>query len=531
MREGTGGSGLLRCAKLQRQWIQTPEAVGECGHSLGATSVLYGTGLAVQDMVAVLDALSIEMFDYYGDSYGTFFGQTLAARYPQRLRSVVLDGAYPVIDESPWYPGNAATLRFGITAVCQRDPYCASLPGTSTNRVNALLTLVRHHPVAGSAPDADGQLLNVTADISTVGLILYGGTSWLVNYRDLDAAERALHDNHDTAPLLRLVAENFEADGPSGDFGFSRALYSAVGCMDYQQIYDMRSNVDLRVRQRNASIAAQQLEDPDIEGPLTIRGFERVSIDTSLLNYCLDWPIKNPPYPPGEPIPRNAHFTDAPTLVMNGELDMLTSPIDGTTVAAQFPHGRQVIIANSFHVDALADVDNCAQVIVRNFTETLHAGDTSCAAKVKTIRLVPYFPLRARDAIPVVAGGGNSAGRVARSLASAAVQTAGDAMARWYVNYTGTDVGLRGGSWSESAHGETTTFALDGLKWTPDLAVSGTLIWNQLTGAAQANLQFTADDGNTGNVQATWNDHDSAQPAEVIGTVGGATIRGTMPAP
>jgi hypothetical protein len=29
------------------------------------------------------------------------------------------------------------------------------------------------------------------ADISTVGLILYGGTSWLVNYRDLDAAERA----------------------------------------------------------------------------------------------------------------------------------------------------------------------------------------------------------------------------------------------------------------------------------------------------------------------------------------------------
>jgi hypothetical protein len=45
---------------------------------------------------------------------------------------------------------------------------------------------------------------------------------------------------------------------------------------------------------------------------------------------------------------------------MNGELDMLTSPIDGATVAAQFPHGQQIIIANSFHVDALADVDNCA---------------------------------------------------------------------------------------------------------------------------------------------------------------------------
>jgi hypothetical protein len=144
---------------------------------------------------------------------------------------------------------------------------------------------------------------------------------------------------------------------------------------------------------------------------------------------------------------------------------------------------------------------------------------------------VPFFPLRARDAIPVVAGSGNSAGRVARSLASAAVQTAGDAMARWYVNYSGSDIGLRGGSWSDSTHGETTAFTLDSLKWTPDLAVSGTLAWNQLTGAVQTNLQFTADNGSTGSVQATWNDHESAQPPELIGTVDGATLSGTMPAP
>jgi hypothetical protein len=352
-----------------------------------------------------------------------------------------------------------------------------------------------------------------------------------VNYRDLDAAARALRDNGDNVPLMRLVAENFSADGPSGDFAYSRALYSAVGCMDYQQIYDMTSGLRSRVRQRGAAVAAQQLDDPGIEGPLTIHEFEQVSIDTSLLNYCLEWPIRHPPYTPGAPIPKGAHFTAAPTLVMNGELDMLTSWPDGGIVAAQFPHGQQIVIANSFHVDALGDIDNCAQVIVRNFTETLQAGDTSCAAKVKTIRLVPFFARHATDAIPVVATEGNMAGRPARSLASAAVQTAGDAMARWYVNYSGKDVGLRGGSWSDSAHGDTTTFALDGLKWTADLAVSGTLAWNQLSGAVQTNLQFTADDGSTGTVQAVWNDHDSAQPAYVSGTVGGVVLAGTMPAP
>ena len=96
---GTGDSGVIDCPELQTQghpiWY-----VGACGRSQGV-SVLYGTGLAVDDMVAVLDALGIGQVDYYGDSYGTFFGQVLAARHPG-VAAVVLT-AYPVIGD-PWYP-------------------------------------------------------------------------------------------------------------------------------------------------------------------------------------------------------------------------------------------------------------------------------------------------------------------------------------------------------------------------------------------------------------------------------------------
>ena len=101
---GTGNSGAIDCKPMQGAWKITIENAGACGASLGAAADYYGTGLAVEDMIAVLDHLGVKRFDYYGDSYGTFFGQTLAARYPGRLRSVVLDGAYPVIGESPWYP-------------------------------------------------------------------------------------------------------------------------------------------------------------------------------------------------------------------------------------------------------------------------------------------------------------------------------------------------------------------------------------------------------------------------------------------
>lgn len=527
---GTGASGLIKCDPLQHQQVQTVAAVGECGALLGEAADLYGTGLAVEDMVAVLDSLDIGKIDYYGDSYGTFFGQVLAARYPDRLRAVVLDGAYPVIGESPWYPSGGEAVRFGFNAVCQRDAYCASLPGAALQRIDKLVKQLQSVPISGTAPDENGAPTPATADPSTVGLILYGGLSGPVNYRDLDAAIRAL-DQNDALPLLRLVAENYSGDGPEAAFPYSRGLYSAVSCMDYPQIYNMNQSFSQRLAERDAALAKEGLDDPGVYSPLTLAQFQTVSIDTSLLNYCLQWPVSHPPYPAGQPIAPHGQFTQAPTLVINGELDMLTPVQDGAVAAAQFPHGQQLVIANSFHVDALGDVDDCTQPIVRRFVETLDPGDTSCAARVKTVRMVPFFPLLAAQAIPAVPSSGNTAGTHALAIASAAVQTAGDVMARWYVNYTGTDTGLRGGNWSWEQPGNVATFRLKAVRWTTDLAVSGSLVWNQITGDVQAQLQFSANDGTIGTLAAHWNDHESALAAQLGGTVAGQTVAASMPPP
>ena len=528
---GTGSSGLIKCGRLQHEQTQTVRAVGACGAQLGDTADLYGTGLAVEDMIAVLDALNIGKVDYYGDSYGTFFGQVLAARHPGRLRSVVLDGAYPVIGGAPWYPSAGETVRFGFNATCQRAPYCASLPGTPLQRIDDLVKSVHRMPFSGTAPDENGTPTFATADPRTIGLILYGGLSGPVNYRDLDAAIRAKRDNGDILPLLRLVAENVSGDGPSAAFPYSRGLYSAVSCMDYPEIYNMNQGFAERLRERDAALAEQRVDDPGVYSPLTLDEFQTVSIDTSVLNYCLQWPISHPPYPVGQPIPPHDQFTSAPTLVINGELDMLTPSPDGAETAAQFPNGQQLIIANSFHVDALGDVDDCTQAIVRRFVATLSVGDTSCAASVKPVRLVPFFPLLAAKAIPAIPAAGNQADKHGLSLASAAVQTAGDAMARWYINYTGTGGGLRGGTWGYTQRGEIASFTLTGARWTTDLAVSGTMVWNQSNGAIQAQLQFAEDGGATGTINATWNDHESLVAAQLAGTVGGRTVAASMPAP
>lgn len=526
---GTGGS-AIHCAGLQTN-VVTPRDVGECGRSLGRASTLYGTRLAADDMAAVLDKLHIGKVDYYGDSYGTFFGQVFTALYPDRLRSVVLDGAYPVIGETPWYSHAAHVVRTGFQLACARSPYCAGLKGNTLDRIRGLVRETRRNPFSGRAADAEGKMRDVTVDPSSIGLLLFNGGQGPVNYRDLDAAIRALHGDGDRQPLLRLIAENNANEDSSPERFFSYGLFAAVSCMDYQQIYSMLAKPKERHAQRDAALERKREKRPDVYDPLSLRDFATVPIDISVLNLCIDWPVKDPPYHPGKPIPDDAKFTQAPTLVMNGELDMLTTAAEGAIVTAQYPHGQHVVVANSFHVDAIYDIDDCAQNIVRHFVLTLEAGDTSCAARVKEVRLVPYFMRHANDAIPAVPAYGNRANQHERAIASAAVQTAGDVFVRWNINYSGNGVGLRGGRWRYTDHGHQTHYSLTDVLWTEDLPVSGTLDWNQDTGAISADLHFAVKDGTRGDVTAAWNDRDRRAVAQLSGQIGDHMLAATMPAP
>ena len=446
------------------------------------------------------------------------------------LRSVVLDGAYPVIGESPWYPENADVVKTGFNAACARNAYCSTLPGTSLSRLRMLVRQVRGRPLHGKAPDGEGVMRDVVVDPGMIGLMLFGGSGPLI-YRDLDAAARALAERNDGVPLLRLAAEVIADEDPVAPRDFSYGLFAAVSCMDYQQIYDMRSPIAARRGQRRQAITAQKASHPDSFDPLTIREFLDVPLDTSVLDLCLRWPVHNPPYTPGQPIPAGMPFTSAPTLVINGELDTLTAPEGGAIVAAQFANAQHIVVANSFHVDAIYDTDDCASKIVRRFIATLDAGDVSCAANVKPVRLVPFFPRRARDAIPAKPGSGNTATARDLALASAAVQTAGDVIARWYINFTTQGRGLHGGTWSYTGYGLVPHFTLHNVRWVRDLKVSGNAVWNGRNGRVRGTLTWQNQAGENAQIDVRWNDRDHNGLARLSGSVGGRTIHATMPAP
>jgi len=533
---GTGKSAALDCPALQNSLNGTLDTITACGMLLGDTSDLYGSGLGADDLAAVLDALGIQHIDLYGDSYGSYFCQAFAGRHGDRLRSLILDSTYPVVGLSPWYPEEDYAMRHAFNVTCQQNADCVNLPGSSMERIEQLLDAVETQPLSGTAYDGNGVLVPVTASGESLSYEAYSNATTSVVYRELDPAARAYLENGDTAPLLRLLAENFVAGlsncTPNTPGCYSAALFVAVSCTDYPQIYNMTSPAPLRPGQAQASIALEQQNDPGVYGPFTIAEYRLMPLPSSVLDMCLPWPVPSPLHPPGQPVPPGTVFPDVPVLVLSGGLDSLTPAQQGAEAAALFPNAQQIVVANSFHVTALGDLDDCASVIARRFVIDLAPGDTSCAHDIAEVRMVPKFARFMAELDPATAGAGNQGTPADLRAAAAAAYTAGDAVARWWVNYSGSGVGLRGGQFQytyASSHG--INFVLDNCRWVEDLAVSGTISWMQIKpGPIDAQVTFETPEG-AGALEITWDDREPQAQASIQGTIGGRKIVASMEAP
>ena len=163
--------------------------------------------IATDDLAAILEALSSGRINLYGDSYGTYFAQVFALRHPDRLRSLVLDGAYPLDGpDYPWYPHYAPAMRDKFNRACERAPACQAIAGSSLEHIARTLELLRAAPFSAAVRYGDGRSMRFTADASRLAIVMFGGSPAHATVRELDAAARAF-SNGDRLPLLRLMAE------------------------------------------------------------------------------------------------------------------------------------------------------------------------------------------------------------------------------------------------------------------------------------------------------------------------------------
>jgi pimeloyl-ACP methyl ester carboxylesterase len=551
---GTGNSTPVNCRSLEDYGrVQSQDgtafdrAVASCGRQLNHTwryrdggwvhaSDLFNTAYSARDVAAVLRALRAGRVDLYGDSYGSWFAQVFASRYPGQLRSVTLDSTYQVLDLDPWYTTTVVTARRAFDEACRLSVACSAAttaPGRAWGRIAALARRLARSPVSGETTTEDGTRGRVTVTpLTLVNLVNNAGFDPVV-YQDLDAAGRALVNDDDPAPLLRLAALSLGFDDTNYPLPeFSDGLYFAVSCTDYVQLFNPDAPLAARARQYADALRS---EPRHVFAPFSVAQWTSLDQYTEAYSACLDWPT---PVHRTQPITKRPPLVPAsvPVLIMSGTLDSLTPRLHGATLVARQmgPSARLVTFANLTHVVLQDANDTCPASIYQNFVANPGALDqlnTSCAARVAPIHAVGSYPLRLADARPASPAPANTAGGLALRAASIAVASVGDEVSRYDLLSGSTDGGLRGGRIRFSG-GTVLRISLTNVRWVTDATINGTAWWNQSTGQVTARLTVHPAHGTTVGLTARWNVFSAQDdPAVLTGAQGKRHLAATCPAP
>lgn len=532
---GTGRSGAVDCRALQRGAL-TEANVGACGDSLEARVSLYSTALGADDLAALLEALGVQRASVYGDSYGTYFSQVFTLRHPDKVRALVLDGAYPLEGgpDYPWYPHYAPAMREKFNRACERSAECSELPGSSLDHIAPALQALREKPLVAHVQVAPGRQMSFTADATALAILMFGSAPAYASVRELDAAARAFVAG-DQLPLLRLMAETLGSvdsrDPSRSPERFSAGLAAAVSCGDPPQIFDMTLPVAQRLRARDELIARRRAEAPDTYAPFTLDEYRHMPLDYAFIDECVRWPARTPEWPSSTLVP-DAPYPDLPVLVVSGDLDNMTSPADGAAAAARFPAAHHVVLANSFHVNALPHArSECGALLVRRFLAGLSTEEDSCAAAVPPVRLLARFARHASEVAPAQPLAGNEADTDELRIVNAALLTAQDALVRAEENGAGRGVGLRGGSIRVVDGTPGYHLTLHDARWTEDVAVSGELDWPGRTGSVHADLEVSAPQRVRGKLALGWPEGAAHARAHIEGRLGPHAVVAEAPAP
>lgn len=325
---GTGLSSPLNCKQLQRGRVPQGKALKACAGKLGPKYQGYTTAESAADVEAVRQALGLAKGKMllYGDSYGTYLGQSYAARYGKGLKGLILSSAYPGND--PFWRTLYPAAENAIRLSCKRFPECS---GNALGRYKR--TLKRVGPSSKFSSDIIRYLLGTAPSYSPNG------------YRNLNTAISAyLRGN---GKELRELTD----PGPPGSGSpryFSEGMYDAVICNDYPTPWNRESGIPERRQELSRAIAA--FRPNDLFAPLKKKFW--FGDPASDVSNCLTWPAPTdrmqPPIPAGKKMPGRLR-----TLVLAGEFDAITSVKEARQVNRRFPSGRLYVVPNRGHVSEL----------------------------------------------------------------------------------------------------------------------------------------------------------------------------------
>jgi pimeloyl-ACP methyl ester carboxylesterase len=297
------------------------------------------TGEAVQDVEDFRKAIGSPKVWFYGESYGTQFAQLYAARYPQALDGLILDGVVDLARDAASFYGEdvrtAEKLLAKALDACDADAACHADMGAPAGQVyDDLAGKLAAAPLPVDFPLANGRFARraMTAAILEANAFyaLYGPDSRMRFLRALAAATKG-----NFVPLLRLGYENLGADpetaGPESDPSWYGGAYYGITCPDFDDAGQDPV--------RHAKDILDQARRLAPEAPRLIRDFYAERL------VCTFWPVQGRTQRP-------APFAggDYPTLVLNADSDPATPVGNGYAVFDRARNAYMVTMQGGPHV-------------------------------------------------------------------------------------------------------------------------------------------------------------------------------------
>ncbi len=305
----------------------------------------FGTRVTVEDFEQVRQALGIDRWNVYGESYGTTVAMTLERLHPEAVRSVVLDSLYPP-DPIPLWSTLTGRARDTFFAACAKDRGCSSAYPDLAGTYRETLDQLDRSPVMVATPpqlERAGGDIRLTASLfeALVSNLIY----YPVNYPTLPRLIESVHrgDGHEAGTALVSVLSILGAG--------SAALHAAVECRDRPHYREKL--------------------------PGDASAMDRMQ----LYGLCGIWSDLGPP-------PLVPTGTAIPTLVLAGEFDPVSGPALSRHVAEEIgPNARWVEVARAGHnVRAFSP---CGAGIASAFIDRpTELPDVTCADRTPLIRFV-----------------------------------------------------------------------------------------------------------------------------------------------
>jgi len=375
----------------ERVWQQSDRALASaCAKNGGAIMNHMASADAARDLDLLRQAVGDKKLTYVGYSYGTFLGQTYANLFPDKVRSLVIDGVLDPIAWTTGRGGEARTLPFstrlhsgqGADAtlgaffrLCkQGGPNCAFSQGDPAARYARLAKRLLAHPA--QLPDGQGGTITITyADLvaQTLGA-LYDSSTWPLLAEALQQLDEATKPQATAAAvkLLRTRLGAYQQDYPNLVEGFP-----GVACSD-------------SVNPSSPDAWAKAAAAADRANPY----FGRVW--TWISSICQPWPGHDADRYLGPFSKRTAN----PVLVVSDRFDPATRYQGGVIAAKLLPSSRLLTLNGYGHTSLFQS--SCADGFTSQYLLT------SQVPPAGTVCQVDVVPFSGPAAAPAITAGGVS---------------------------------------------------------------------------------------------------------------------------